>query len=104
MGIHAANHALLADGVIDPLRPDILLYAPKGNGSVELVAVEYFKADADQNLATDGDRPTLFGQRFDGPMPGHNPTMPIHYDLHVWVTEFNPSGVFSQTNPSLSCS
>jgi hypothetical protein len=104
MGIHAVNHALLADGVIDPLRPDILLYAPKAGGRVELVAVEYFKADADQNLATDGDRPTLFGQAFDGPMPGHNPTMPIHYDLHVWVAEFNPSGVFSQTNPSLSCS
>jgi hypothetical protein len=104
MGIHAVNFALLTDGVIDPLRPDILLYAPKGDGRLELVAVEYFKADADQNLATDGDRPRLFGQPFDGPMPGHNPTMPIHYDLHVWVAEFNPSGVFSQTNPSLSCS
>ena len=104
MGIHAVNPALLADGTIDPLKPDILLYIPKGGGKLELVGVEYFKADADQNLATADDRPSLFGRGFDGPMPGHNPTMPIHYDLHVWVAEINPSGVFALGNPALSCS
>lgn len=104
MGIHAVNPAFVRDGVIDPLRPDILLYVPKGDGGLKLVGVEYFKADADQSLATDGDRPSLFGRGFDGPMPGHNPTMPIHYDLHVWVAELNPSGVFALGNPALSCS
>jgi len=104
MGIHAVNRHLLADGVIDPLRPDILLYVPKDNGKLELVGVEYFEVDADQNLGTSDDRPSLFGRGFDGPMPGHNPTMPIHYDLHVWVAELNPSGVFALGNPALSCS
>ncbi len=104
MGIHAVNPALLTDGVIDPLKPDILLYIPKGDGKLKLVGVEYFKADADQNLGTAGDRPSLFGRGFDGPMPGHNPMMPIHYDLHVWVAEANPSGVFALGNPALSCS
>ena len=103
MGFHASNADLLHSGVIDPLNPPILLYAPRADGSLQLVAVEYFKVDADQNLATDGDRPSLFGQPFDGPMPGHNPAMPIHYDLHVWVIANNPSGVFAQFNPSLSC-
>jgi hypothetical protein len=103
MGIHAVNPALLADDAIDPLRPEILLYVPKKNGKLKLVGVEYWKADADQNLATAGDRPSLFGRPFDGPMPGHNPTMPIHYDLHVWVAEANPSGVFALFNPALSC-
>lgn len=103
MGVHAIKPALLADPAIDPLRPEILLYAPKANGKLELVGVEYWKADADQDLATAGDRPSLFGRAFDGPMPGHSPTMPIHYDLHVWVAESNPSGAFALFNPALSC-
>ena len=100
---HAINPALLMNDAIDPLRPEILLYVPKDNGRLELVGVEYWKADADQSLATDGDRPSLFGRGFDGPMPGHNPQMPVHYDLHVWVAEENPSGVFALFNPALSC-
>lgn len=103
MGIHAVNPALLADPAIDPLRPEILLYVPKQNGKLKLVGVEYLKFDADGNLATDDDRPSLFGQPFDGPMAGHTPTMPVHYDLHVWVWKDNPSGLFAMFNPSLSC-
>jgi len=103
MGIHAVNGALIGDPTIDPTRPEILLYLPKANGELELIGVEYFKVDADQNLATDGDRPSLFGHPFDGPLPGHTPTMPIHYDLHVWLAADNPSGMFAPFNPSLSC-
>jgi hypothetical protein len=103
MGIHAVNEALMADNAIDVLRPELLLYVPKENGQLKLVGVEYWKADADQNLGTSGDKPSLFGRPFDGPMPGHNPTMPIHYDLHVWVAEANPSGVFAAFNPAISC-
>jgi len=29
--------------------------------------------------------------------------MPIRYDLHVWVAEENPSGVFVLFNPEVSC-
>lgn len=103
MGVHALNAALMADDAIDPARPEILLYVPNENGSLKLVGVEYWKADADQNLATADDRPSLFGQSFQGPMPGHNPTMPIHYDLHAWVAEENPSGAFAMFNPVVSC-
>lgn len=104
MGYHAANAALMADDSVDPLRPELLLYAPKENGTLELVGVEYWKRDADGSLATDQDRPSLFGRAFDGPMPGHNPTMPVHYDLHVWVAEANPTSVFAMFNPAVSCS
>jgi hypothetical protein len=103
MGVHALNAALMADDAIDPARPEILLYVPDEQGSLKLVGVEYWKADADQNLATANDRPSLFGQSFQGPMPGHNPTMPMHYDLHAWVAEENASGVFAMFNPSLAC-
>lgn len=103
MGVHAANAALMADDAIDPLRPELLIYLPNKDGSLKLIAVEYWKADADQNLATNDDRPSLFGQQFDGPMPGHNPTMPAHYDLHVWLWAENPSGLFAMFNPTVAC-
>ena len=102
MGIHFINPALFGPG-LDPLSPEVLLYAPRADGSLELVGVEYFQVDADQDLATAADRPSLFGRAFDGPMLGHNPQMPIHYDLHVWVAEANPSGIFAPWNPALNC-
>jgi hypothetical protein len=101
MGVHYMKPSLLGQP-IDLRHPAILLYLPTEDGP-ELLGVEYFKADADQNLATDGDRPTLLGETFDGPMLGHNPMMPIHYDLHVWTWKHNPSGMFAQWNPTVSC-
>ena len=103
MGIHVVNPALLMDPALDPLRPEILLYVRKDNGKLELVGVEYWKVDADQNLATSGDRPSLFGRQFQGPMPGHTPTMPIHYDLHAWVAEAHPTDALAMFNPAVSC-
>ena len=103
MGIHAVNGPLIGDPAIDPLRPELLLYVPGPNGKLRLVGVEYFKVDADQNLTTDGDRPSAFGVPFDGPMEGHAPGMPIHYDLHVWIWHHNPSGMFPMWNPKLAC-
>jgi hypothetical protein len=103
MGIHAVNAALMADPAINALRPEILLYVRKANGKLRLVGLEYWKADADGNLATADDRPAVLGQPFDGPMPGHNPTMPVHYDVHVWIWKTNPSGLFAPFNPALSC-
>jgi hypothetical protein len=104
MGIHFVNNAIVQSGKNLPTKPPILVYAPAAGGGLQLVAAEYFKADADQNVKTDPDRPTLFGRAFDGPMLGHAPGMPIHYDLHVWLWKHNPSGVFAPWNPDVSCS
>jgi hypothetical protein len=100
MGFHYVSGAALADGKLDPARPEILLYAPGPSGPV-LIGAEYFKPDADQDLQTDNDRPTLFGRAFDGPMLGHTPTMPKHYDLHGWFFTRNPSGMFAVWNPDV---
>jgi hypothetical protein len=102
MGFHYINGPAAADQTIDAMKPELLLYAPSSSG-LELIGVEYFKADADQNLSTDSDRPTLFGRAFDGPMLGHAPGMPIHYDLHVWLYKPNPSGMFAVWNPDVHC-
>jgi hypothetical protein len=102
MGYHYANPKRL-EAAPDVTKPPILVYQPDGKGGRKLVAVEYFQADKDQNLKTDDDKPSLYGLKFDGPMLGHTPGMPIHYDLHAWVWQDNPAGMFAQFNPKGSC-
>jgi hypothetical protein len=97
MGIHYLNPQLAADAVVDPLRPEVLLYLPTRNG-LQLVGVEYFVAEP----ATPT-RPAVLGHQFDGPMAGHSPGMPWHYDLHLWIWKNNPDGIASAWNPALSC-
>ncbi|MFC5379336.1 hypothetical protein [Aquipuribacter nitratireducens] len=101
MGVHYLNPALV--GSTDPLAPAVLLYEPTADGGARLLGAEWFAVDADQDLATDDDRPSLLGRAFDGPMLGHSPDMPVHYDLHVWLFEPNPSGVFAAWNPRVDC-
>ena len=103
MGYHYANPDLVADGVLDIAHPEILVYQADRHGRLRLGAIEYFQPDADQDLATDPDRPWLFEVPFDGPMLGHNPEMPIHYDLHVWLYRHNPAGLFAGWNPRVDC-
>jgi hypothetical protein len=97
MGIHYMNPALATPGAVDPARPAVLLYAPDGAGGVRLLGAEYWQPAVGQPT------PTLAGQPFDGPMPGHTPQMPEHYDLHVWTHVANPAGVFAPWNPAVRC-
>jgi hypothetical protein len=108
MGFHYAHPARTPDGKIDPSKPEIILYVPSRHGSLRLAGLEYFRPDADGDLRTDRDRPTLFGHGFNGPMTGHPvppgaPLMPVHYDLHVWLYEPNPAGDLATENPTVTC-
>lgn len=102
MGVHFLNPAR-AMAPLDATKPALLLYLPTSDGGYRLLGAEWFQADADQDLSTDDDRPSLWGQPFDGPMLGHEPGMPIHYDLHVWLYQANPAGVFAPWNPAVKC-
>ncbi len=97
MGIHYLNPALGSDLTNDPFKPELLLYAPNAEGGLTLIGVEYFQAAVGQPA------PSIVGQTFDGPMPGHNPQMPVHYDLHVWLYRYNNTGLFSIWNPRVTC-
>lgn len=117
MGHHYVNAALAGDLAIDPLRPEVLLYAPKADGELRLVGVEYFAAALANTPSGPAPwfgaspppggffnpAPTLFGRVFDGPMAGHAPGMPWHYDLHAWIWRHNPSGTLAQWNPLVHC-
>ncbi|MFO7977402.1 MAG: hypothetical protein R6U64_01970 [Bacteroidales bacterium] len=100
MGYHAVRFDLV-DGVVDPLKPEALVYEPMKNGKYRLVAVEYIvHADSWNNDAL----PMLGDQVFyDHRAPGSGgPPFP-HYQLHVWVWKNNPSGMYSPFNPNVSC-
>jgi hypothetical protein len=103
MGVHYAHPDLVAEPGSDVERPEVLVYEPGRHGGMRLVAIEYLQADADQDLDTDQDRPTLFDLPFDGPMHGHAPGMPKHYDLHVWLYQYNPAGLFAMWNRTVRC-
>lgn len=97
LGIHYTNFAVVAAGEIDPTQPQTLIYGPEGDGGLSLLGALWWQADAGQ------DRPHLGGEPFLGPMPGHAPWQPAHYDLFVWTHLANPSGVFAVANPLASC-
>lgn len=103
MGLHYVNPQHLSNPMLDPTKPDVLIYEPRPGGRLSLVAVEWFFPDPDQNLATDDGRPALFGTPFDGPMAGHEPGMPVHFDLHLWAWKHNPAGTLTASNPTVTC-
>lgn len=98
MGIHYLHPELAADSRIVPTQPEVLLYEPTERGLV-LVGVEYFVAEDAARSA----RPSVLGRPLNGPMAGHNPQMPRHYDLHLWVWRDNPAGLTEDWNPAVSC-
>lgn len=98
MGYHFVNPALMADPTLNIEQPEILLYRKLKNGKFQLVGVEYLVFAADVTS-----HPHLFGRPLHGPMPGHGPGMPVHYDLHAWVWKHNPAGIFEDWNPSVRC-
>ena len=124
MGEHWIRVDRMADQRLDVREPEELLYIDTPRGR-RLVGAEWQIAAFEGGLPhygtqpPDPDRtpppPQMFGGRsFNGPMQGHNlvhawpsdvhlTPQPWHYDLHVWLWEENPDGVFAQYNPRVSC-
>jgi hypothetical protein len=102
MGYHYVNFALIDDKV-QASRPEVLLFVPTADGGRVLAGAEWLVVDADQDVATNDDKPSVYGHAFDGPMGGHGPGMPVHYDLHAWAWVNNPDGGFTAENPTVVC-
>lgn len=122
MGIHFFRPDLLGigappnprvDGIgthTDFRKPSILIYEPRADGKLELVAVENLVFKKAWEAAGNTKRPTFQGVEydymFDDPKTksideAHN--FEPHYDRHVWLYRPNANGVFAQFNPTVTC-
>jgi hypothetical protein len=98
MGIHYINGAYLTDGVIDAAKPEALVYEPRENGKLKLVALEYVIFQSD----SPGGAPSLFGDEF-APNDGVALGVPPLYTLHAWIWQPNPTGLLEPWNPTVQC-
>jgi hypothetical protein len=103
MGLHYVNPSLVFDsGLLDPTRPEIVIYEPLPNGRLRLVGADYLVLASDwhsKNEAT----PDLMGQLlhlFESP---NRFGLPDFYTLHVWAWKENPTGTFSNWHARISC-
>lgn len=121
MGIHFFRPDLLGitappaprvDGTgthTDFLRPSILIYEPQADGRLELVAVENLVFEAAWNAAGNHLRPQYQGVPYDHMVDDPDTDVDEahmfepHFDRHVWIYRDNPSGVFAQFNPDVTC-
>jgi hypothetical protein len=95
MGYHFLNFDLL-DLELDPLQPEILVYAPSPSGGLKLGAVEWAVPMEPWDALYDHP-PTVLGQ------PLHQAPHLGLYILHAWVWQNNPAGMFEDWNPTVSC-
>lgn len=93
-GIPYANLEYLFDGVLDPSRPDALLYEPGADGSVTLVGVELAMP---YPLWSAAEPPEFLGHEF-----RREDEMGV-FGLHIWLWRSNPDGLFAWGNPRVSC-
>ena len=103
MGIHYANGLALGDAVLDPAQPEALVYQPLPNGKLRLVAAEYIVFQGAWLEAGNTAGPRLFGQPLKLVLAGNRYGLPPFYEIHAWIWQNNPDGMFKDWNPSGSC-
>jgi hypothetical protein len=90
-------------------KPSILIYEPRSDGSLELVAVENLVFVKAWRAAGNKSLPTFHGVEYDHMLDdpataideAHN--FEPHYDRHVWLYRPNANGMFAQFNPTVTC-
>jgi hypothetical protein len=95
MGHHYLNPAL-ADGTFELTQPEFILYAPDGNGGMQMVAIEYGVVPEDPE--NPGNPPEGFTGSED--VWHYNEEISM-WTLHVWTILENPDGIFSSMNTSI---
>ena len=101
MGLHYVNGTLVKNGVLDPTRPQIVIYEPTPGG-LKLIGADYLLL-ADAWNAKHQSPPELMGQLFHWWESPNRFGLPAFYTLHVWAWKDNPNGAFVNWHPNVSC-
>jgi hypothetical protein len=104
MGVHMVNTSLL-DARLDATAPEALVYEPRNNGTLKLVALEYvvFKGAWEAAHGMGAPAPSMFGRTFDFTGEPNRYGLPAFYALHAWIWKPNPSGLLYPWNPRVEC-
>jgi hypothetical protein len=102
MGVHYVNAKYVGDAVVDPMKPEALVYEPGAGGRLHLVAAEYVVFQSAWQAKHSG-TPTLYGRKLTLVPAGNRYGLPAFYEIHVWMWKHNPSSLFSDWNPKVSC-
>ena len=103
MGYHYINGPAVGDTVLDPATPEVLVYERRSDGSMRLVAVEYVVFKDTWHAAHGRVKPSLFGHEMTEVREPNRYELPAFYQIHVWLWKHNPSGLFADHNPRVSC-
>ena len=96
MGLHMINPDYLGDAaVVRADQPEALLFEQQKNGQMRFVGVEFIVPYT--VVPRDAAPPQQFGQSY-----RRNDVFQL-WALHVWVGRHNPSGLFADWNPNVSC-
>jgi hypothetical protein len=102
MGVHYVQGDLVGDDKVVARKPEALVYEPRPDGRMRLVALEYvvFQAAWDAHHRKP---PKLFGEEFELVGADNRYGLPPFYELHAWVWKHNPRGLFDDWNPRVTC-
>ena len=99
MGYHYVNAKLVGNGIIDPTKPEAVLYEKTRSG-LQITAVEYVVLAQNWHHKNP---PELFGQQFMLQTAPNRFGLPDFWMLHAWIWKDNPSGRFNPWNPTVHC-
>jgi hypothetical protein len=102
MGMHFVNMPLVMDGELDATRPEIVIYEPQQDGSLQLIGADYLVL-ADAWNAKNATPPELMGQLFHLFEAPNRFGLPAFYTLHVWAWKHSPTGTFVNWHANVSC-
>lgn len=104
MGMHFVNLSLVASGVLDATRPQVVIYEPMPDGHLQLIGADFLVIASDWDKAHPGQgAPQLMGQLFHYFESPNRFGLPAFYTLHVWAWKENPNGAFVNWHPNVSC-
>ncbi len=104
MGLHFVNLNLVASGVVDATRPQIVIYEAMPDGHLQLIGADFLVIASDWDKAHPGQgAPQLMGQLFHYFESPNRFGLPAFYTLHVWAWKENPNGAFVNWHPNVSC-